>query len=87
MSSPVAPRISRLGRRRDTSPVAEPTSESAAPETAEETPQQRLRRTATIIAISLIASALASGAATVIVRRARARRASLPPAHAPHATW
>lgn len=56
-------------------------------EEEQETPQQRLRRTATAIAVSLIVSAIVSGAATVIVRQLRARRASLPPANAPHATW
>lgn len=87
MSSPVAPRITRLGRRRDALAGAEPTPEAAEAEAPEATPEQRIRRVATIIAISLVASAIVSGAATVIARQLRARRASLPPAREPHATW
>lgn len=39
------------------------------------TDEMRRRRTATIIAASLLVSAIASGVATVIARRARLRRA------------
>lgn len=42
----------------------------------EEMRQQRIRRIATIIAASLIVSAIASGAATVIARRIAQRRAA-----------
>lgn len=45
----------------------------------EEMRQQRIRRIATIIAASLIVSAIASGAATVIARRIAQRRASSAP--------
>lgn len=40
-----------------------------------ETGEMRMRRTATIIAASLLVSAIASGVATVIARRMRQRRA------------
>lgn len=96
MSQPTVPQMPRVEGQRATSPdEGEPPTDVAAlagaemsaeaPEVMEETPQQRMSRVATIIAISLIVSAIASGAVTVLVRRARARRASLPPPRAPGA--
>lgn len=93
MSQPKAPGMPHIERKRAVSPEeGEPPVDVAALAGAEtmaeapeviETPQQRMSRVATIIAISLIVSAIASGAVTVLVRQARARRASLPPARAP----
>lgn len=95
MSQPTVPGMPRVERQRavssdegeppmDAAALAGAKASAEAPEVME-TPQQRMRRVATIIAISLIVSAIASGAATVLVRRARAQRTSLPPAHAPRA--
>lgn len=87
MSSPVTSRITRLGRRRSADVGMAPASADAVAEMEAGASGFPVRRVATIIAISLIASAIASGAVTVLVRQARARRANLPPANAPHATW